>query len=391
MDIEKLRADTPGVADLIHFNNCGAGLMPDPVLRTVTGYLEEETRLGGYETAEKHQAEIDGFYDVAARHFNCAPGEIAFMENATMAWVGAFYGLRFKPGDVVITAEAEYASNYIAYLQLAKKRGIEIQVAPSDDSGQINLEALAQMVDGRTRLISVTHVPTNGGLVNPAAEIGRIARKHGVPYLLDACQSFGQMPLDVEEIGCDMLSVTGRKFMRGPRGTGLLYIRKSMLEKTEPPYLDLHSAEWIGTDSYRLRPDAKRFENWENYLAGKLGLKHAMQYALDIGLEVIEERVTALANRFRTGIEAIAGGTVRDLGQRRCGIVSFTIDGVDPAEAKAQLQKKKINVSTTRVTSTRLDMERRKIPVMQRVGIHYYNTEDEVDAVLDAFAQLAKA
>lgn len=204
-----------------------------------------------------------------------------------------------------------------------------IEVIPDDETGQLSVDALRQMADERVRLIAITHVPTNGGLVNPAAEIGAVAREVGALYLLDACQPVGQMQIDVNEIGCDLLSVTGRKFLRGPRGTGLLYVRRAILDQLEPPLLDLHAAEWVASDRYVLREDARRFENWESNLAAKLGLGAAIDYALDWGLEPIWARVSPLAERLRERLSELPGVVVRDRGVVRCGIVTFTVEGAD--------------------------------------------------------------
>ena len=212
----------------MHLNNAGAGLMPRPVLEAMHGHLRREAEIGGYEAADEAAARLDGVYDSVARLMGAGRDEIALMENATVAWQMAFYapGPDLRPGDRILTARAEYAANYVAFLQVARRMGVVIEVVPDDPDGVLDPEALRRMIDDRVRLIAITWIPTNGGLVNPAAEVGRVARECGVPYLLDACQAVGQMPVDVAALGCDMLSATGRKFLRGPRGTGFLYIRR---------------------------------------------------------------------------------------------------------------------------------------------------------------------
>lgn len=382
-DVARARAETPGCKTVIHLANGGAGLMPTPVLNAVKDHLDLEAQIGGYEARHAREDQVEGLYESAARYFNCSSDEIACVENATVAWDMAFYSMSFKPGDRILTAVSEYASNYIAYLQMARRTGAVIEVVPNDNSGQLDVKALENMIDSKVKLISVTHVPTNGGLVNPAAAIGKVARAAGIPYLLDACQSFGQMKLDVEEIGCDMASVTGRKYMRGPRGTGLLYVRKSMLDKLEPPFLDLHSALWTGPDRYEMQPNAKRFENWEKYVAGQIGLKTAIDYAMGWGIDAIEARVTELADGFRRKLSAIPGVTVRDLGEKRCGIVTFTRDGVEPEAIMAAMSANKINCSVSRISSTRIDMTQRGLEKVLRTGVHYYNNDAELDRFLE--------
>jgi len=224
-------------------------------------------------------------------------------------------------------------------------------------------------------------------LVNPAEEIGALTREAGVPYLLDACQSAGQWPLDVERIGCDMLSATGRKFLRGPRGTGFLYVRKEMIPHLEPPLLDLHAATWTKLDEYEIEPTARRFENWEGYIAGQIGLGVAVDYALGWGIEAIRSRVTWLADRLRASLAEVPGVTVRDLGQDRCGIVTFTHDGASASALKDFLRQRGINVSVTSLSSTRIDMESRGLNSMVRASIHYYNTEEELDRLGEALQE----
>lgn len=304
-DLERARRETPGCENVLHFNNAGAGLMPQPVLDAVVGHLQLEAEIGGYEAKERELERIDHVYQAAARLINCRPAEIAIVENATRAWDMAFYAIPFKPGDRILTARAEYISNYIAYLQVAQRTGAQIEVIPNDEFGQTSAEALREMIDDRVKLISITHVPTHGGLVNPAMEIGRVAREAGVLYLLDACQSVGQMPIDVEQIGCDILSTTARKYLRGPRGIGFLFVRSGLIKQLEPPFLDMHAARWVARDRYEIVADARRFENWEMYYAGKIGLGVAIDYALDWDVEITWPRVKALAAQLRTSLQAL--------------------------------------------------------------------------------------
>jgi cysteine desulfurase/selenocysteine lyase len=295
-----------------------------------------------------------------------------------VAWQMAFYSIPFRPGDRILTARAEYAANYVAFLQTAKSHGVTIEVVPDDDNGVLDPAALEKMIDDRVRLIAITWVPTNGGLVNPAAEVGRIARKHNVTYLLDACQAAGQMPVDVGQLGCDMLSAPGRKFLRGPRGTGFLYVRRDLLRELHPPMIDHFAAPWVAPDRYELRDDARRFETWENNYAARFGLGVAVDYALALGLDAIETRCRALGDLLRNELRRLQGVRVHDLGLHPSAIVSFTMEGHDAAAVKTALAAARINVTTSSASSTLLDATARALPTLVRASPHYYNTEDEL-------------
>jgi selenocysteine lyase/cysteine desulfurase len=389
-DVERARRDTPGVARVAHLNNAGAALPPTQVTDAVIAHLRLESEMGGYEAAEVAGGQVKHTYAAIARLIGARVDEIAVVENATRAWDMAFYGLTLGPGDRILTARAEYASNVIAFLQVARRTGAVVEVIDDDDSGQLSVSDLQRRLDdgrGPVKLVAITHVPTQGGLVNPAEEIGVVTREAGVPYLLDACQSIGQMPVDVQRIGCDMLSATGRKFLRGPRGTGFLYVRSDFIDQVEPPFLDLHAATWTAPDKYEIRPDARRFENWETNYAAKIGLGVAVDYALHWGLEAIEARVTGLAERLRERLTHVAGVQVHDQGQRHCGIVTFTVDGVPAQQIQKQLSERGVNVSVSLVDYARLDLPTRGLPDLVRASVHYYNNEDEMDQLLDALAK----
>src|SRR6266705_6617841 len=387
-DLQRARQETPGCEDVLHFNNAGAALMPQPVLDATISHLQLEAQIGGYEAEEQAHDAIEHVYDAAAALAGCSRDEIDIIENATRALDMAFYSIRFGPGDRILTAVAEYASNYIAYLQVAQKTGASVEAIPNDEYGQISLEALRKMIDERVKLIAITHVPTNGGLVNPIVEVGKVARENGILYLVDACQSIGPMPIDVEQIGCDMLSATGRKYLRGPRGTGFLYVRKSVLERLEPPFLDLHAAEWVAKDRYEIRPDARRFENWETNYAGKIGLGVAIDYAMQWGLDTTWRRIKTLAYSLRTQLSPLPGVIVRDRGGTQCGIVTFTVDGKEPGEIKQRLAQHAINVTVSERSSTLLDMEERGLERLVRASVHYYNSEEEIERFCEMLATI---
>ncbi|WP_433899639.1 aminotransferase class V-fold PLP-dependent enzyme [Pseudomonas sp. PSE1(2024)] len=394
MNIEQLRADTPGVVQLIHFNNAGAALMPDPVIEVMTRHLQLEARIGGYEAAGQHAREVEDVYDAIGQLINARPEEIAVIENATRAWDMAFYSLPLRPGDVVLTSTTEYAGNYIPYLQLKQQRGIEIRVIPNDEQGQVSLPALRDMLgDDRVALVSLPVIATNGGPVQPIEQIGALARAAGVLFLLDACQGVGQMPIDVQKIGCHMLAATSRKYLRGPRGMGFLYVEKTLCENLEPAFLDLHAAALLTPDTFRIRGDARRFENWECNVAAKLGMGAAARYALAQGIEPMWKRIQRLSAHLRNRLADVPGVTPQDRGAVKSGIVTFTCQDAGAAQVQAWLagQEKRINVTTSTFRSTMLDMQQRDLLEVSRASLHAYNTEAEIDAMVNALLRMPRA
>lgn len=388
--LDRVREDTPACASgLIHFNNAGASLMPALVHKSVLDHLQLECDIGGYEAKSANNALLERFYDAAARMVGGKRDEIAFVENATRAWDMVFYAFDWKQGDRILTSRADYSSNMISYIQVAQRYGAVIDMAPDDENGQVDIAALENMIDSRTRLISLTHIPTNGGLINPVEVVGKIAKRNGIPYLVDACQSVGQMPINVDDIGCDMLSTTGRKYIRGPRGTGFLWVRKDWIEKLEPPFLDNHAATWTDVHDIEVRRDARRFENWECYFAGKIGLGAALDYGFDLGVEETWARTETLAQALREALSKVPGVTVWDRGTRKCGIVTFTKDGVGAEAAKQILAEKRINVSASGKQLTRDDLTAAKIDQMVRASVHYFNSEEELEQLVTAVRALA--
>lgn len=387
-DIDRARRETPGCQSVAHFNNAGAALMPQSVLDAIAAHNNLEAQIGGYEAEARESEKIERVYDSLARLLGCQRDEIALIENATRAWDMAFYSIPLKAGDRILTTISEYGSNFIAFLQAARRAGAVIDVVANDEHGQISIDALRESIDQHVKLIAITHVPTNGGLVNPASEVGKVAREAGALYLLDACQSAGQIPLNVEDIGCDMLSATGRKYLRGPRGTGFLYVRRDVINRLEPPFLDIHAAEWVAPDRFEIRGDARRFENWETNYATRIGLGAAVDYALEWGIESIERRVIYLANRLRDNLSEIPGVELRDLGAQRCGIVTFTVEGHNPVDIRHCMSAHNINVWSSSKSSTLIDMEIRGLDEVVRSSVHYYNTEEEIDRLCEALKSL---
>lgn len=390
IDIEALRRDTPGCASgLAHFNNAGAALMPAPVIAALRDHLDRESTLGGYEAEADAAPALQRFRDEAAALIGGAADEIAFMDSATRAWQAVFSAFDWKPGDEVITCSTEYASDMLALMQAQRQRGIRLRVAPDRPEGEVDAAALAAMIGPRTRLICISHMPTNDGLVNPVAEIGAAARAHGVPFLLDACQSVGQCPVDVAALGCTMLSATGRKYLRGPRGTGFLWVARDWAERHVPPGLDVQSAAWTGPESFAVAPAARRFELWERNVAGQIGLGVACAYARGIGLPAIAARIGMLAGHLRNALQDVAGVQVQDRGREKSGIVTFSCATIAPPELVARLRHEaRINTSVSATQPTRRGLLDAGVAHLVRASVHAYNTVEEIDRLVESLHRL---
>ncbi len=390
LDVEKLRAETPGTRHKIHLNNAGAALMPAPILRAVTEHLELEARIGGYEASDEKKAEIAAAYEALGLLIGADPENIAVTENATASFIQALSSVPFAPGDVIVTTRNDYISNQIMYLSLQSRIGIELVRAPEDPSGGVDVMAMEEVIHRRRpKLVAVTHIPTNSGLVQKVADVGDMCRQRDILYLVDACQSVGQMPVDVEEIGCDFLSATARKFLRGPRGVGFLYVSERALDMgLEPLFPDMRGADWIEADLYQPAPGAQRFENWEFPYALVLGMGRAAEYALDLGLEAIRDRAWALAAMARDRLAEIDTLQVLDRGLERCAIVTVSAEGRHAAELVSSLAEAGISTNVAIRDYAVLDFDDKGVESAVRVSPHYYNTEEEIEELVSTLSGL---
>lgn len=388
IDLAQARALTPGCERTLHFNNAGSGLLSQPVLDAVTSHLRSESEIGSYEAQAAKADALQAVYTSFAALLNCKADEIALTDGSTQAWHRAFHAVPLVKGDRVLTASNEYNSNWLSLRRTCDRIGCSLEVVPNTEKGEIDVNALTRMLDDRVKLVAITHIATSNGMVNPAEAVGKALRGSKAIYLLDACQSAGQMPLDVELIQCDLLTGAGRKFMRGPRGTGFLYVRRSVLDRIEPPVIDIHAVRWTSRDTYSWRPDARRFEQMEFSVADRLGLGTAVDHALGWGLDAIQARIIELSSRLRERLSRMPGVTVRDQGGRPSGINTFTIKGRSVDEVMLELRAQRINVSVSKLDWAWLDLEPRGIGEMIRASVHYYNSEEEVERFVDALTVL---
>ncbi len=389
--LNALRSDTPGIKGRLHLDNCGSSLMPMPVIDAVKSHFALEAEVGGYVAQERHQGDIEYFYDRLACLLGGDQTEYAFTPSAVEAWVRAFYSVPMHEGDNIVTAFNEYCANYIAYVHQARRRGVEIRTIGANKQGQLDLDALAAAVDDRTRLISISLVPSSSGQINDVAAVGRIARRAEVMFLLDACQSIGQLPVNVAEIGCDMLTGTGRKFLRGPRGTGFLYVSHQARERLDPVFLTNASGRWVDApDQFDMRDDARIFEGWERNIAGMLGLSAALGYLLDNGVERLTSRLQHVARTLRSGLAALPNTEMTCPAESDAAIITFSVDGHSADDVKKILEAENIAVQIARAEHTRIDLQARGIESVVRVSPHYFTSEEEIDRFLQRIRGFAQ-
>ncbi len=394
IDVSAERADTPGCSGRAHLNNAGAALPTRAMLDVLVDHLRAESEQGGYEAAVAASDRLAAVRRSAALLLGAAQGDVVVTGSDTQAWTKALWGYVLgggvRPGQRILVDRIAYDSHYLGLLQACGHTGASIDVVASRPDGTLDLDALARALDGGgVALAALTHVGTHRGLVNPVEEAGAACRQVDVPLFLDACQSVGQLPVDVGRIGCEVATATGRKWLRGPRGTGLLYVERSFAERLEPPGIGWSSAVWEDAGHYRLRDGTDRFLDFEVPVAAHLALGVAIDHALALGLEAIRERVTGLAELLRGELVEIGGVSVHDGGSRRSGIVTFTVAGVAPAAVATAASAQGVNISVSEAPWARLDMAPPNPTAVVRASPHYYNTEDELGRLVDTVRRSA--
>ncbi len=389
IDLAAERALTPGCLDQVFLDSAGSSLPPSPVLDAMVTHLRREAAVGGYRAANERLDELAGLPVSLGRLLGCDPDLVALSDSATRSWNAFVTAIDWRPGDRILICGNEYASNAIALLQRARLDGCTVEVVPSDGAGGPDLEKLAAMLDERVRLVSLVHVATNSGLVSPVRAVVDLAHAVGALVLLDACQSAGQLDLDVDALGVDALTATGRKWLRGPRGTGFLYVRRALLDGLEPATVDLRGGTWTAPGSYALAPGAARFELWETDVAGRLGLKAAVDHLLALGPAEVETAVRANAARLRAALGEVPGVRLRDAGSDLAGIVSFTVDGTDPVRVRDELGAAGVTVTVSHASSTLLDMGERGLSAVVRASPHYFVSPEDLDTASAAVAAIS--
>ncbi|KFF25932.1 aminotransferase class V-fold PLP-dependent enzyme [Chryseobacterium vrystaatense] len=383
MDLDIIRKETAGCGDKIFLNSAGGSLMPDIVVKTMMDYILLEQQYGAYGAADRKKGEISQFYTETAKLINAGEENIAFTVSSTDAYAKALSSILFKDGDVIITTNDDYISNQISFISLQKKLGVKIIRTKNLSNHELDLENLENLIKKyNPKLIAVTHIPTNSGLIQNVEGVGKLCRHYDILYFVDACQSVGQMVVDVEKIGCDFLTATGRKFMRGPRGTGFLYVSDRVLERGMVPlFLDMSGAEWTDFDDYKLLRTAKRFEHWETSISSMLGFAEAAKYATGVGLQSIQNYNKKLAERLRTGLHD-NGLRVLDQGNHLGSIVTFCSADGSIENIYKILTDHKVYFSVSSKGNALIDFTLKNLDRAIRLSPHYFNTPEEIDEVI---------
>lgn len=383
MNIDLIRQDTRGCSDKLFFNSAGASLMPQTVVKAMAEHLQLEEQLGGYEAARRKSETADRLYQEIARLINCKPSNIAFTNNATDAYARALSSIPLERGDCIITTSDDYVSNQIAFISLQKRLKIEVIRIKNLPDNDLDLEDLVSLIKKHhPKLVAVTHIPTNSGLIQNVAGVGKICRQYDVLYLVDACQSIGQLPVDVNEIGCDFLTAAGRKFLRGPRGTGFLYVSDRVLEEgLVPLFIDMRGANWTGFDDYAISKTAQRFEHWEHSHISLAGLAEAARYANDIGLHHIASYNKLLADTLRYDLSQSKEIRVLDRGNQLSSIVTFCKKGGDINAIQKVLTENNVYYSVSYKHFALIDFTHKNVDAAVRLSPHYFNTPEEIEKV----------
>lgn len=382
MNLDAIRRDTPGCSDKIFLNSAGSSLMPKPVVERMVEYLYEEQELGGHTTAEKNIEPINAFYEQAAKLINSKPSNIAFTNSATDGYAKALSSISFKDGDCIITTNDDYISNHIAFISLQRRYRIKVIRAVNMPDNELDLAYFEHLIQKhRPKLIAVTHIPTNSGLIQNVKGVGKLCKQYDILYLVDACQSVGQLVVDVTKMNCDFLTATGRKFIRGPRGTGFLYVSDHVLaQKMAPLFLDSNGAEWTAFDDYQLSETAKRFEFFERSNASLLGLTEALKYANAIGMVNIENYNRKLSEMLRSHL-LDNGFRILDKGNQLSSIITFCEQDGKIDTIQKIIKENNIIFKVNNKNGALIDFTLKNVDQAIRLSPHYFNTMEEIEKV----------
>jgi len=388
IDLTKIRQDLVDYGDQLFLNSAGASLMPRSVVKKISDYLHLESRQGGYYVADQQAAELAQFEQQLAKLLGTTTRNVTFAHSATDGYVAALSSIPFKSSDIILTSDDDYVANQLQFLSLQKRFGIIIKSIKNLPNGDLDLMDFEKKIkEDRPRLVAVTHVPTNSGLVQDVSTTGKICAEKEIIFLLDACQSVGQMEVTIDKYPCDFLTATGRKFLRGPRGTGFMYVSDRMLEEGyEPLYPDGNGAVWTGKDTYEIADTAARFTNWERPYALVQGLTEALRYLHEVGIKNIELQNKKVVTRLRERLAAIPEVALYDRGSETCNIITFRKEKKTQEDFQKAFSQHQIYYGISQSAQGQIDFEKKGVDWVVRLSPHYFNTEEEMDRVAEIVA-----
>ena len=335
----------------VYLNTAAAGLQSPQVLEKIQAHLQLESECGGYVAAEKVQSDLASCRENLAQLLNCTASEIALTDSASRAWHRILNCFDFQRDDIVLVSPTIWGGNYFTLLQLEKRFGIQVQCMPTEADGNLDLDRLKQQIQqkvrqqpkSRVRFMELTLAPSGWDAWQATGDIAQLARAHSIPLVVDASQAFGQRELDVNDLGCDFLFASGRKWLAGPRGTGVLYARQSSTSHLCPLGLDQHTG-FLKDDELHWLPDARRFELSESSVALRLGLGEAAKQTLSRQQAGESVLLKKLAADYRQLISEIPGFELPDLSGEPGAIVTFRHAVQSPVAVRDFLRQHHIEV-----------------------------------------------
>lgn len=381
--INQIRQNTPGCLDKIFINSAGSSLMSKEVVQISKDYMDMEADIGGYDVMANHYEDFNLFYLEASKLINANPRNMAFAISATDAYSKVLYSFKWTEKDVILTTKDDYVSNIISFIHINRRFGSQIKFVDCLDSGDLDYEDLARKLEQyKPTIFALTHIPTSAGTIHDAEKAGEICANFDTYYLLDACQSIGQLDVDVRKIKCDFLTVTGRKFLKAPRGTGFLYVANHILDTDMGPLcIDLAGSTWDSETSFKFGSEAKRFEFWEKNYSNFLGLTQAIREINEIGIEKIAAYNKMLSGYFRNELEQVDGLKIYDHGSLKGNIITWKIPGLKQSEISKLFHERRVIFSFSSNTSALYDLNKKGEEWLVRFSPHFFNTTEEADQV----------
>jgi cysteine desulfurase / selenocysteine lyase len=376
-----------------YLNNAGAGIMSTKTYEVIINYLKLEREIGAYHAAAKSKTLSDNFYINAAKLINAnSPSEIAYMDSASRGWNMIVYGTPLKKGDTILTLSSEFGTNLITLFNYAKLNDFKVCVIKCDINGSFLIEEIENKLKEGAKLIAISHAVAHGSIINPVEEIGKLAKKYGAYYIVDGCQTVGQIKVDVQSIQCDAYMTTGRKWLCGPRGTGFLYVKSSSQMRTTQ--LDLASADLIFDDNLNLirievRNDAKQFELWEKSFANLLGLSSAIEECLESKIEVISVKIQELSNKLR--FAASSNENIKLIGKTisLSGILGFYLDDYSKESyVQNEFDKFDLRISTMSDWDCPMHFPKNGANKIFRLSPHFYTDNDTIEKACEIISKI---